>query len=68
MRYPSTLISRFGSIDAFVEAAALHVEAPRAKLTPAAVSMWKSRDNVPFMWRPVIRDMAGRLLPSEAPQ
>lgn len=66
MRYPERLIKSFGSAAKFAEAASAHPYAPEKmdgsprNLDPAAVYMWKSRNAVPFAWRPVIADMMAK--------
>lgn len=63
MRYPAQLIERFGTAAAFAAVASRHREAPlkasgeRRVLEAAAVYMWKRRDVVPHMWRPVVADL-----------
>jgi len=60
MEYPASLIEQFGSAAAFAEAASAHPLAPtrmdgtRRKIDASAVYMWKQRQTVPHMWRPVI--------------
>jgi hypothetical protein len=56
MRYPAAEIDRMGGVPALVERANAHPQAPRV-LEPAAVYMWKKRDTVPWMWRPVMSDL-----------
>ena len=64
MQYPASLIEQFGSAAAFAEAAKTHPLAPRRmdgarrNLDAAAVYMWKQRDTVPHMWRPVVDDLS----------
>ena len=66
MRYPEQLIKGYGSAAAFADAATAHPYAPkkhdgsRRVLDAAAVYMWKSRQSVPYMWRPVVSDMLAR--------
>ena len=58
MQYPSTLIQSFGTAAAFAEVASVHQHAPEGRaLTRDSVYMWKVRNAVPHMWRPVIRAM-----------
>jgi len=63
MRYPQELIGHFGSVTEFAEAATNHPQAPQKMngekrvLDASAVYMWKQRDHVPFMWRPVVDAM-----------
>ena len=60
MQYPSTLIEAFGTAAAFAEVASVHEQAPEGrKLTQEAVYMWKVRNVVPHMWRPVVRALVG---------
>ena len=66
MRYPEQLIKGYGSAAAFADAATEHPYAPKKldgsqrTLDAAAVYMWKSRQTVPYMWRPVVSDMLAR--------
>jgi hypothetical protein len=56
MQYPSTLIEAFRTAANFAEVASVHENAPEGrKLTQEAVYMWKARNQVPHMWRPVVR-------------
>ena len=58
-QYPTTLISKIGSVEAFAAAASIHELAPEGRaLKPSAVYMWKTRGKVPHMWRPVVRSLA----------
>lgn len=59
MRYPQALIKHMGGATAFAETASRHPDAPK-ELTRDAVYMWGQRDAVPFMWRPIVRDLADR--------
>lgn len=60
MRYPASLIEDFGTAAIFAEAASAHPLAPknmdgsRRVLDRDAVYMWKQRNTVPYMWRPVV--------------
>ena len=66
MRYPDKLIKAFHGASGFASAASSHPYAPEKsdgtprKLDASAVYMWKSRDTVPFMWRPVVADMMAK--------
>ena len=66
MRYPEQLIKGYGSAAAFADAATAHPYAPKKQdgsqrtLDAAAVYMWKSRQTVPYMWRPVVSDMLAK--------
>jgi len=65
MTYPQELIHKAGGVSAFAERASLHPDAPR-KLTRDAVYMWQQRNAVPFAWRPVVREMAEKLMGGSA--
>ena len=61
MMYPSELIGRLGGPALFAEVASAHPLVPHyaengqpRRLDAAAVYMWKARDRVPHMWRPVV--------------
>ena len=66
MMYPAQLIKSFGSAARFAEAATAHPYAPEKMdgsprtLDAAAVYMWKTRNAVPFAWRPVVSDMLAK--------
>lgn len=66
MRYPQALISLFGDATAFARAASAHPLAPRV-LTRAAVYAWKTRDRVPYAWRPVVQAMTDAATASARP-
>lgn len=56
MQYPHPLVNTFGTAAAFAEVASVHELAPEGRrLTQEAVYMWKVRNLVPHMWRPVVR-------------
>jgi hypothetical protein len=73
MQYPAPLIDAYGNAIRFAEAASKHADAPkdtrgnRRRLGAAAVYMWKRRDTVPHMWRPVVSELLSSVAPSEAP-
>ncbi|MDD9727204.1 hypothetical protein PVV74_17220 [Roseovarius sp. SK2] len=62
--FPEGLIGRFGTVEAFAEAASAHELAPKKlngskrTLDRAAVYMWKHRGHVPFMWQPVVEALS----------